>query len=328
MFDIITIGGASRDVFYLTREGKVINDLAHHQKLIAFEYGAKIIPEKTEFSYGGGGANTALSFAKMGLHTASIMNIGVEGTGSLVVKELEAAGVSCEHITRDKVNHTALSTIVSLPGEDHTMFLYRGSNNFMKVHDWRPIHAGWFYLSSLTGESVDIIPEMFSYARAHSIKVAWNPGHEQLVSGCQDLASFIEDTDILIMNKEEACSLVRGLDGGIDLSDIKEILAAMSQMTKGIIVVTDGEHGSHVVFDGKHYHEPAHSTKVVETTGAGDAYGSTFVAAQVKGFGIKYSMKLAAENAANVVAYIGAQNGLMTFGQLRAKIDGGDTDEE
>lgn len=327
MFDVITIGGASRDVFFLTREGKIINDLPHHQKLIAFEYGSKIIPEKTEFSYGGGGANTAISFARMGLHAASIMNIGMEGTGSLVVRELEAAGVSCEHITRDKMNHTALSTIISLPGEDHTMFLYRGSNNFMKVHDWRPIHTKWFYLSSLTGESVDIIPEMFSYARAHGIKVAWNPGHEQLAEGCLDLAGHLEDTDILIVNKEEACSLVRGLEGGINLVDIKGILAILSRLTKGIVVVTDGEHGSYVATNGKQYHESAHSTKVVETTGAGDAYGSTFVAAHLKGFGTKYAMKLAAENAANVVAYIGAQNGLMTFAELRARIDSGDTDE-
>ncbi len=327
MFDIITIGGASRDVFFLTDEGRVINDLAHHQKLIAFEYGSKIIPKKTEFSYGGGGANTAISFAKLGLHTATIMNIGFEGTGSLVVKELEAAQVSCEHITRDKVNHTALSTIVSLPNEDHTMFLYRGSNDFMKVHDWRPIHAGWFYLSSLTGESVSLIPELFAYARAHNIKIAWNPGHEQLVGDCQDLAKYIEDTSILILNKEEACSLVRGMDGDIDLSDIKKILTALAQMTEGIVVVTDGEYGSYVSIDGKQHHEPAHSTKVVETTGAGDAYGSTFVAAVIKGFGNKYAMKLAAENAARVVSFIGAQSGLMTFDELRAKIDGGEPDE-
>jgi ribokinase len=327
LFDIITIGGASRDVFFLTDEGKVINDLAHHQKLIAFEYGSKIIPKKTDFSYGGGGANTAISFTKLGLHTATIMNIGIEGTGSLIVKELEATGVSCEHVTRDRINHTALSTIVSLPNEDHTMFLYRGSNDYMKVHDWRPIHTGWFYLSSLTGESVDIIPEMFSYARAHNIKVAWNPGHEQLVGDCQDLASFIEDTNILILNKEEACSLVRGMDGNIDLSDIKKILTALTQISKGIVVVTDGEYGSYTASDGKQYHEPAHSTEVVETTGAGDAYGSTFVAAHIKGFGIKYAMKLAAENAAKVVSFVGAQSGLMTFDELRAKIDGGDSDE-
>ncbi len=328
MFDVITIGGASRDVFFLTKEGKIINDLPRHQKLIAFEYGSKIIPEETEFSYGGGGANTAISFSRMGLHTASIMNIGMEGTGSLIVKELEAANVSCEHITRDKVNHTALSTIISLPGEDHTMFLYRGSNNFMKVHDWRPIHTKWFYLSSLTGESVDIIPEMFSYARAHNIKVAWNPGHEQLKCGYHDLATFLEDTNILLLNKSEACSLVKSFDKTINLDDMKKLLTALSQMTPGAVVVTDSERGSYVSAEGKQYHEPAHSTKVVETTGAGDAFGSTFVAAHLKGFGTKYAMKIAAENAANVVAFIGAQKGLMTFGELRARIDGGDTDEK
>jgi sugar/nucleoside kinase (ribokinase family) len=64
----------------------------------------------------------------------------------------------------------------------------------------------------------------------------------------------------------------------------------------------------------------------VETTGAGDSFGSTFVAARIKGYGTKYSMKLAAENAAGVVGQLGAQNGLMTFEELRAKIGVGGID--
>lgn len=328
MFDVITIGGVSRDVFFLTHKGKVINDLRHHQKLIAFEYGSKIIPEETEFSHGGGGANTAISFAKMGLHTAAILNIGQEGTGSLVVKELESAGVSCEHITRDKEHHTALSMIVSIDGGDHTMFLYRGSNNFIHVDDWREVHAKWFYLSSLTGESVELIPEIFSYARAHGIRVAWNPGSEQLAAGYRALADYLEDTDVLIMNKDEACCLLRSKEDKVNFADDRAVLEELKKITGGVVAITDSERGSFVADGKKTYHEPAHSVKVVETTGAGDAYGSTLVAAIAKGYGVKYAMRLAAENAASVVGYLGAQKGLMTFSQLSARIEGGSIDEK
>jgi sugar/nucleoside kinase (ribokinase family) len=321
MFDVITIGGVSRDVFFLTHEGKVINDLKHHEKLIAFDYGSKIIPEETEFAHGGGGANTAISFSKMGLHASAILNIGLEGTGSLVLRELEEAGVSCQHITRDKEHHTALSMIVSVDGGDHTMFLYRGSNNFIHVDDWRDVHTKWFFVASLTGESAELIPELFSYARAHNIKVAWNPGSEQLKGGYHDIASYLADTDILIMNKDEACNLLITEDNKIRHADYEVILKKLHELTRGIVVITDSENGSYVMDEKKFYHEPAHKAKVVETTGAGDAYGSTFVAAVIKGYGVKHAMKMAAENAANVVSYLGAQKGLMTFRQLSAKID-------
>lgn len=328
MFEVITIGGVSRDVFFLTHEGRVINDLKHHGKLIAFDYGSKIIPEETEFAHGGGGANTAICFSKMGLHTSTILNIGLEGTGSLVLRELEEAGVSCQHVTRDKDHHTALSMIVSVEGGDHTMFLYRGSNNFLHVEDWREIHTKWFYVASLTGESAELIPEIFSYARAHNVKVAWNPGSEQLKGGFHDIAGYLSETDILILNKDEACNLLMTKDESIRHADYETLLLKLRELTPGIVVITDGENGSYVLGGNKSYKEPAHKSKVLETTGAGDAYGSTFVAAIIKGYGTKHAMKLAAENAASVVSFLGAQKGLMTFRELSAKIDIGKIDEK
>ncbi len=321
MFDLITIGGATRDVFFMTGEAMVVNDLRRHQKLIAFEYGSKIIPEEAKFTYGGGAFNIAVASAKMGLRVSSVMNIGSEGTGSLVIKDLAAVGVNTDHIVRDHKHHTAMSIIVGMPGEDHTMFLYRGANNYLKIHDWRPLRCKWLYLSSLTGESADIIPELFSFARAHNVHVAWNPGSEQLNGGYDDLSSYLEETAVLILNRDEAVKLASSKDKSLAKADEKKLLAELQKMTGGIVIVTDGANGSYLNDGNKEYHEPAAGGEVVETTGAGDAYGATFVAAHILGYGPKYGMKLAAANSGNVVRYIGAQEGLMTFDELSAKID-------
>jgi sugar/nucleoside kinase (ribokinase family) len=327
VFDVITIGGASRDIFFMTDEGKILHDPRLHTRMLSFEFGSKIIPEESVFTYGGGGANTAVNFAKAGLRTSTIMNIGAEGTGSLIVKDLQKDGVDCTHITRDRVNHTALSIILSYPGKDHTMFLYRGSNNFLKIHDWRQIRTKWFYVASLTGESADLLPEIFSFARAHSIKIAWNPGHDQLILGKKDLATYLATTDILILNKSEAKTLL-GLSKSKKDIDIETLIKKVQALTDWTVVITDGEKGSYV-FDGEDfYHEPARSTTVVETTGAGDSYGSTFTAAKILGYGTKYAMKLASAQSASVVKYIGAQEGLMTFDKLRDTIDKEGIDEK
>ena len=56
-YDMITIGGATEDITFYTAEGLLINnkkDLTK-QKLLAFEYGAKIKIDKSFSGFGGGG---------------------------------------------------------------------------------------------------------------------------------------------------------------------------------------------------------------------------------------------------------------------------------
>ncbi len=326
MFDCVTIGGASRDVFFMTEKGKILHNRGSHaKKLIAFEYGSKIIPETAEFTYGGGGTNTAVCFAHLGLKVSTILSIGAEGTGSLLMEDLKSAGVDTNHVMRNREYHTALSIIVGVPGKDHTMFLYRGANNHLAVHDWRQIKTKWFYLSSLTGESADIIPELFAYASAHNICIAWNPGSEQLEQGYHDLKNFLEFTDTLILNREEAMKLVLSKNNRLEVHDMKKLLKELAEMAKGIIVVTDGEDGSYAYnHNSEIYHQPAYDAKVVETTGAGDAYGATFIAARFLGCSIPFAMKMAAHNSASVIQSVGAQEGLMNFDALRAKIESED----
>lgn len=322
MFDCVTVGGASRDVFFMTSQGKVIGDPNDESKqLIAFGYGSKIIPETTEFTFGGGGANAAVCFSRLGIKVSALVSVGFEGTGNLLVKNLETAGVNSGLVIHNKEHHTALSIIVGIPGKDHTLFLYRGANNYLKVHDWRSIKTKWFYLTSLTGESADLIPELFAYASAHNICVAWNPGSEQLALGYKDLAEYIELTDIFILNKAEAMKLTLSKNNRIKVHNMDVLIKALGKMSKGLIVITDGPNGSYVYDQNKVYFQPAYKVNVLETTGAGDAYGATFVAVRFTGCSIEFSMKMAAQNSAGVVQKIGAQEGLMNFDELRAKIE-------
>jgi len=322
MFDCITVGGASRDVFFMTSGGKTVKDPARSLgRLIGFPSGAKIIPETSDFTYGGGGTNTAVSLSRLGLDVASVVSVGTEGTGSLIVENLKAQGVDTKHILRNKEHHTAMSVVVGIPGQDHVMFLYRGANNHLAISDWREMQTKWFYLTSLTGESADIIPEFFAYAAANNICIAWNPGSEQLLMGAKELADYLEVTDILFLNRDEAEKLAKSKSPRKEVSDIKKLMNVLGQITKGIIVVTDGARGSHVYDHEKVYSQSSYATKIVETTGAGDAFASTFMAVRFLGYGIEYAMKAASINAASVIQYVGAQRGLMNFEDISVKID-------
>ncbi len=324
MLDVITIGSVSRDVFFLTREGRVIDDtVIPGKKFLAFEYGSKIIPENSLFTYGGAGANTAISFSLLGLKTATVVNIGSEGTGDLVLGDLKKAGVNCKFVNRDKNNHTALSIIIDVPGEDHIMFLHRGSNDYINIKNWKKLKSKWIYLSSLTGESTALIPKIFTLKKEKGIKIAWNPGSEQLSLGYSGLADFLSQTDVLILNRNEATKLALSKDGNVDFCDEKSLLRTLYEMTGGIVVITDGHKGSYAI-DGKNeYFEPIKKVEVLETTGAGDAFGSTFVTGMIRGFDVRQCMEMASFNSANVIRFIGAQAGLMTIRSLSAKMKKG-----
>lgn len=310
MFDVITIGGATRDVFFDTSEGRILEDKESESgKVLAFEYGAKIIPEKVSFCYGGGGLNTAVSFARLGLKVATLINIGKEGTGSLIFKEAEKENIDTTLISRDESAHTAMSVIIS-KNKDHAMFLYRDANNNLSVRDWGELkETGWIYLASLTGKSQEILEDLPDFLKKNEIKLAWNPGSEQIVKGIDKLSEVLKNTEILILNKAEAKELLN-LE-----AEESELLQKLKELGPKIVVITDGNNGSYVLSD-QEYTEKSHADLVEETTGAGDAYGSTFVASQIKGLGIKDSMKLASRNAASVISKVGAHQGLLKKEEL------------
>lgn len=338
MFDVITIGGATRDVFFKTDEGVILSPSSlpttlklrgikklggtssNSGKLLAFEYGAKIVPEDAYFSYGGGGMNTAVSFAKLGLNVAAKINIGAEGTGSLIHKILKANKVNITLVERDQKSHTALSVIVS-SNSDHTMFLYRGANDDLKVKDWSKLkNTKWLYVSSLTGNSEKILAKLSDIISKNGVKFAWNPGSKQLEKGYRYMKLLLKNTSVLILNKAEATELVLSKNKNLKTDD-KNLLFEIIAMGPEIAVITKDGEGSMATDGVQDYYQKSLAAKVKETTGAGDSYGSTFVAGIIKGYNIVESMALASKNAASVVSKVGAQEGLLSFKELSSTLN-------
>ena len=85
MFDIITIGSATIDVFVDTEIGSL---RINHKKIIGYPSGTKILIHDFSRSTGGGGTNTAVGFARMGLKTGFIGKLGSDENGKAILMEL------------------------------------------------------------------------------------------------------------------------------------------------------------------------------------------------------------------------------------------------
>jgi sugar/nucleoside kinase (ribokinase family) len=324
-FDVITVGGATRDITFYTKEGRLV---VNHkdplcQKLLGFEYGAKIGIEKAFFTFGGGAANTAVCLSRLGLKTAAILRVGRDEDGRAVVENLKRNKIDTKFVQIDEKAKTGFSFVVTFgPAKEHTAFLYRGANNNLNLKSQTclagrqvsNLKSDWFYVASLSGEKWQGVMDKIIF-KSH---LAWNPGAKQLKTGLAGLKKYLAKTEILLVNKDEAIELAVSLPkykkmNVAWLNQPKNLFKVLNKFCPGILVITDGAKGAYV-HDGKNfYYQKALSKKIVDTTGAGDSFCSSFTAGYIlyKGNVVK-SLKLGAVNSAYNLTGIGAQEPLLT----------------
>ena len=83
-----------------------------------------------------------------------------------------------------------------------------------------------------------------------------------------------------------------------------------------ITCITNGSNGGQIVTPTETISFHSKKTKVVEETGAGDAFGSGFVAALINKLPVETAIKWGTNQAASVIGFMGAKQGLLSFDQI------------
>ena len=144
-------------------------------------------------------------------------------------------------------------------------------------------------------------------AKKNQVRVAINPGRAELQWGFSKLTNLLKGVDILILNKEEACTLV-----GYQYRRDEIVLSRICYRLPGIVVITDGPRGAFVCDNTHHYFIGTHRVKPVDTLGAGDAFGSGFLSGYLKSKGdIKFALQIGLANAERVISHWGAKAGIL-----------------
>ena len=143
----------------------------------------------------------------------------------------------------------------------------------------------------------------------------WNPGGAQITLGhtSGNHPRLLAATDFLLLNKGEAMAFTG--KGGAEEA-IKELI----HVGVRIVCVTDGKNGA-LSSDGKMlYHCPIQNVKPVDTTGAGDAFGTGATWALCCGRTLPKALLAGTINAMSVVGAIGAEAGLLTETEMLASL--------
>ena len=208
MFDIIAFGSATRDFFLRSKDFRVIksNDFTTGQG-ICFDLGSKNQIDEIFFASGGGGTNVSATFAYQGFKVGCVGKVGNDISGESIKRELKELKVK-DFIVEDKKQITGHSIILSVSDKERTILGYPGACYYLNENDipFNKLKAKWFYIAPLPGESAKTLLSIINFAKKNNIKVALNPGKDQLSLGLDGLKDILSAVDILNLIKKRGQS--------------------------------------------------------------------------------------------------------------------------
>ncbi|MDI9610656.1 MAG: PfkB family carbohydrate kinase [Archaeoglobaceae archaeon] len=234
-------------------------------------------------SPGGAGANVVHDLATLGLETALFTTIGNDEDASFFIKNTKAK-VFAE--VTDKQTGKVL-VFVDQSGE-RTFFV-------------QPNAAGKPFVEVKGGDYlyVDPFPSDFSFEVQRGVMekfggfVILNPGFLYTSMGFEDLRELLKFTDMLVMSKGEFESLRVSPEELLNFVDY--------------LIVTLGSEGSVCYTSSAKFYERAFKVKVVDTTGAGDAFSAGFLYGFINDLPLEVCLKLGNFCGAYNVERVGAR---------------------
>lgn len=307
MVKILSIGAAVQDVFLSHSEEFTAVCKNPHECFIQLTLGSKADVNKVDFTTGGGATNAAVTFARQGLDAEFMGSVGDDPAAHAVLSDLDKEGVDTSHVTTSRRYNTGYSVLLLAPSGERIILTYRGASTHYSAKDFdlSDVNADWLYISSMSGK-MDVLDHIFTDAKKLGMKIMFNPGKKELKQP-EKLRALLEDVDVLLVNRDEMKMIVEG-------EDLEELVRHGLSVVPTVIV-TDGPNGvmasdGRVIVRAGMYED----VKVVDRTGAGDAFGSGFLSQYAMNKSLKDSIIFASANSTSVVTKIGAKTAILHKG--------------
>jgi len=293
-YKVICIGSTSKDIFFPTDEGVIIEtpeDITSKEK-IAFELGGKYRVANRYEAVGGVAANVSHGLVKLGHNTACYSRIGRDEVGDWIMNKFRSAHVPTKFLFVDESAKTDLSAIVVL---------------------------------TQNGERQGNLKKILALKNKMHCLLAFNPGQHNIKSDTQAVLEGIAESDVLLLNKDEAIELVLNMKKDLPREHLDNemfLLETLHRLGAKIISMTDGKRGAWS-FDGKEYWYCPIFTRgdIVDSTGCGDSFASGFFSALLEGQSIEKALRYGILNSGSVIGHYGAIAGLLSKSEMSDMIE-------
>jgi ribokinase len=231
--------------------------------------GETIIGSDFDMGPGGKGSNQAVGAARLGAESHLVGVIGADIFGDVGVNLYQQEGVGIEYLRRTRDRNTGVGFITLNAEGDNHIVLDMGANHLFSLEDVD--HAEALIASSDVVMSVLEIPPAtaargMALARRHGAISILNPAPAQPLDD-----ALLSQVDVLTPNESEL-RILCGLAPD-DPTDTLELARRLQKRGVRNLVVTRGGEGALVIAEGGAVSQvPGQKVKVVDTTGAGDAF--------------------------------------------------------
>lgn len=234
---------------------------------------------------GGKGSNQAIAAHKLGAEVTMITKVGMDSFADFAWKAYKDCGMKTDYVYIDKVNSTgtaliiveeksAQNIIVVSPGACQNITIEEINNAKNEI-----IHSDIFLTQLET--NIDVVYHAVNIAWENNVKVVLNPAPVQPIDD-----TLYKKIYALTPNETEAAAL-----SGIKTDNMDGIIkAAAFFREKGVklVIITLGDKGAYISSDEFEGNLGVISVgKVLDTTGAGDAFSGGLAVALSEGKNIK-----------------------------------------
>jgi len=321
MYDFIAIGDTVVDAFIRLKDATVQGEPDTKEYKICLPFADKV-PFEDVFVIPavGNAANASVSVARLGIKSAIVSNLGDDQNGKDCIEAFKEASVGTEFI---KMNQ-------GIKTNYHYVLWYKEDRTILIKHEVYPYTLPeigtpkWVYFSSVSATAYPFHNTVAEYLETRpEIKLAFQPGKNEIKLGLEKLKKLYERTDMFFCNVEEAEKIL-----GIETLGVAELLKRIHDLGPKIVIITDGPKGAYA-HDGETswFISPyPDSNPPYERTGAGDAFASTVVGATMLGKTLPEALEWSAINSMSVVQQVGAQRGLLSKAEIEKHLAEGPTD--
>jgi len=265
-----------------------------------------------EEACGGSAANTIVGLARLGCKVGFIGKVADDREGKMLVKDFCIEGVDTKGIIHSK--HDRSGTVMGFVDEkgDRALYVDPGVNDtieFDEINMEYAFQTRFLHLTSFVEEKSYQTQKRLIQALPQTVKLSLDPGELYARKG-SILEPIIEKTFVLMPNLNELELLTK-------TADYRKGADVLLKKGVEIVAVKLGSKGCYVT-DGKENHsvEPF-KVRVVDTTGAGDAFCAGFLYGLISNKSLYECGKFGNFVASRCIMKMGARPGLPYLKDLK-----------
>lgn len=317
---VFCVGDSSINVFLQIPKIADSVSLESEKRLMQFRLGSKTQLENEVVTVGGNALNVAVGLARQGIDVDFFSIIGGDSDGQRIIdffdSEIQNLKLKIQKenlkfkIEKLKGVKTNVGYVINFQSERFLLIDTSEKNYKLLIANDELTNNDWVFLSSVGPNYEEFFKELLALKKKVGFKLAYNPSSNELRNDVTTYIEMVKASDILFVNKKEMNKIITNGKSPIINENMNDLIRKLWEITMRLVVVTDGIRGSYVFDGNKNYFEPSCGEVAVEKTGAGDAYESGFLAEFLKTGNIQVAMRNGTENAASVIKYVGAVEGL------------------